>query len=51
MFLCAPVIAEIEFGAQLSLLRTGSEKHLRILELTISKAYLDPRPTSGEFSQ
>lgn len=39
MFLCAPVVAELEFGARLFQLRTGSTKHLRILESLLSKAY------------
>ena len=29
----------MEFGAQLFFLRTGSDKHLHVLELTLSKAY------------
>ncbi|MGB8817243.1 MAG: PIN domain-containing protein [Rhizobiaceae bacterium] len=39
MFLCAPVVAELEFGARLFQLRTGSPKHINILEKLVSKAY------------
>ena len=39
MFLCAPVVAELEFGARLFQLRTGSPKHLKILESLLSRAY------------
>ncbi len=57
LFLCAPVVAEMAFGAQLFLLRTGSSKHMKVLETVVGTSYrgrilpmtLDASRVAGKF--
>jgi toxin FitB len=39
MFLCAPVVAELSFGAQLFMKRTGSDRHQRSLDAFLQKRF------------
>ncbi len=39
LYLCTPVVAEMSFGAERQLLRTGSERHRKNLEVIVGERF------------